>query len=147
LSSQSYAAEYKNLSCLLILRRTNCRFASRHLFHQISLRKMGELYILCFGERFSVFQTGSEDGLRSTLVDFHQIRVRQQIGRQDSTQALCFFVLSRKELYKEFLFFYCLWPWAIFHLFTFNCYAVFSAYECSLLSSILFLCFSMRNYR
>jgi hypothetical protein len=34
---------------------------------------------------------GSEDGLHRTLADFyfHQKKVRQQIGRKDSIQAVC----------------------------------------------------------
>jgi hypothetical protein len=36
-----------------------------------------------FGGQFYVSKTGSEDGLRSTLVDFfHKIKVRQQIGER-----------------------------------------------------------------
>jgi hypothetical protein len=40
-----------------------------------------------FGGRFGVLQTGSEEGLRRFLADFLQpIKVRQQIGREDSLE-------------------------------------------------------------
>jgi hypothetical protein len=44
-----------------------------------------------FGGRFGVSLPGSEDGLLRTLTDFYfqQKKVRQQIGRKDSIQAVC----------------------------------------------------------
>jgi hypothetical protein len=54
---------------------------------------MQEFYLLCwFGGRFGVPQKGSEDGLCNVQHFagglFHQIKVRQQIGREDSIQAV-----------------------------------------------------------
>jgi hypothetical protein len=50
---------------------------------------MWELYILSL-EGFGVSQMGSEDALESILGGFfHHIKVRQQIGRDDSIQIFC----------------------------------------------------------
>ncbi len=37
---------------------------------------------------FGVSQTGAYNGLRSTLADFYQIKVRQPIGSKDSIQSV-----------------------------------------------------------
>jgi hypothetical protein len=41
------------------------------------------------GGKFGVIQTGADNGLRSTLADFYQIKVRQPVGRKDSILAVC----------------------------------------------------------
>jgi hypothetical protein len=55
-----------------------------------SPKNSGTIHFM-FGGRFGVFQTGVEYGLRSTMEGgiFHQIKVRQRIGRKNSSQAAC----------------------------------------------------------